>query len=245
MRILLVDDDLNDALLVRKILASQDPTITIVDAETCEQALDLAKRENFDCIVMDQKLMGLSGSECVRRLRDQKYVGGFVLLTGFSDVETAVEAIRNGADEFISKNDIREKLLPAIRSAVELHREPMRAARDAEEKIVRIDEKTEGIEDARQRMERRPRVDHDEALLKALDTIGEMAPNLKQTIGDIATLKAQMANIESTSNTSIKMLLDLQKYAETQRNLRWKMVIGFLVTLVMQAAGVLAVIFKR
>lgn len=85
----------------------------------------------------------------------------------------------------------------------------------------------------------------DQALLQALQTIREMAPDIKTTIADIATLKAEMANITTSTNKQFDMLVSMQRATERAKTDRWKMVIGFLVTLVVQAATALAVIYKK
>jgi hypothetical protein len=88
-------------------------------------------------------------------------------------------------------------------------------------------------------------VSDDQALLQALQTIREMAPDIKTTIADIATLKAEMANITTSTNKQFDMLVSMQRATERAKTDRWKMVIGFLVTLVVQAATALAVIYKK
>lgn len=153
MIILLVDDDLTDATLVGHILTRQDPDITIIDAETCEEALRLAKTPP-DCIVMDQRLVGLSGSECVKRLREHGYRGAFILVTGFVEERTAVEAMKNGADDYISKNDVRERLLPAIKDAIARRADAVRLQRIAEEGQKEMDGIFDQMDRLRERLKR-------------------------------------------------------------------------------------------
>lgn len=85
----------------------------------------------------------------------------------------------------------------------------------------------------------------DQALLQALQTIREMAPDIKTTIGDIATLKAEMANVTTSTNKQFDLLVSMQQATERSKNDRWKMVIGLLATLIVQAAGVLLIYFKK
>lgn len=87
--------------------------------------------------------------------------------------------------------------------------------------------------------------DRDQALLQALETIRSMAPDIKTTIGDIATLKAEMANITTSTNKQFDMMLQIHQASEARKNDRWKMVLGFLGILVVQAASVLLMIFKK
>lgn len=146
MTILLVDDDLSDARLIREILERQDPELTIINADTCEDALRLADTETIDCIVMDQRLPGLQGSKCVAALREQGYQGGFVLLTGFADPYTAVEAMKNKADDYLDKGLIRERLLSAIRTAVSIRSDAVAKQKEAIAKNRRIDDRIEELE---------------------------------------------------------------------------------------------------
>jgi len=88
-------------------------------------------------------------------------------------------------------------------------------------------------------------VSDDQALLQALQTIREMAPDIKTTIGDIATLKAEMANVTTSTNKQFDLLVSMQQATERSKNDRWKMVIGLLATLIVQAAGVLLIYFKK
>lgn len=148
MTILLVDDDPTDARLVREILVRQDPEITIIDAQTCDEALWIADTEHIDCIVMDQKLEGLQGSDCVRALRQKDYQGAFILLTGFSDPRTAVAAMKHGADDYLDKRDMWDRLLYAIRDAAGIRGEAVKKQREAIEKNRRLDERIDQLEEA-------------------------------------------------------------------------------------------------
>lgn len=140
IKILLVDDDPTDASLIRAILTRQVGVLTIIDQTSCVEALATINQLDIDCVVMDQKLIGIQGSECVKQLRDSGYQGAFVLVTGFADDRVAVEAMKNGADDFISKNDIATKLLGAITGAIELRAHTIRTQHDSAERIAHLDQ---------------------------------------------------------------------------------------------------------
>lgn len=116
MNVLLVDDDQSDAELITRLLEKWQPT-TIMKAASCEQALDVLKAWPIDCVIMDQRLIGMTGADCVALVRNS-YLGALVMLTGFPDVEVAVLAMRNGADNFLSKDHMMTSLVPAVEGAV-------------------------------------------------------------------------------------------------------------------------------
>lgn len=137
MIILLVDDEPSDAFLVRHLLARHDPDFTLLEATSCEETLAIVAKQTIDCIVMDQRLVGTSGSDCIKQLRENHYVGAFILLTGFADERTAVEAMKNGADDFLSKDHMHDELPMAIAKAIERRAEAVRMQIHAQEQDKR------------------------------------------------------------------------------------------------------------
>ena len=68
-----------------------------------EQALDLLKRDQFDCITLDQMLPGVGGLEVLRRLRATKVSTPVILVTAKGTVEERVEGLDTGADDYLVK----------------------------------------------------------------------------------------------------------------------------------------------
>lgn len=66
-------------------------------------AWDLTRREEFDLVLSDISLVGESGIDLVRRLRESGFEGSIVVMTAYGTVDTAVEAMRAGADDFVQK----------------------------------------------------------------------------------------------------------------------------------------------
>lgn len=146
MVILLVDDEPSDALLVRHLLATYDPDFTLIEAASCEETLAIVAKQTVDCIVMDQKLVGTSGSDCIKKLRESHYVGAFILLTGFADERTAVEAMKNGADDFLSKDHMHDELPMAITKAIERRAEAVRMQNAAAKKDLEFDARIDALD---------------------------------------------------------------------------------------------------
>ena len=114
-RILIVDDDRASCELLREIFAEQGWSAEM--AQTPERASELADSEKFDLVVSDVNLEAAeSGLDLLRKLRDKCPV---ILVTGFGTLETAVEASREGAWDFISKPFKVEEVIATARRAME------------------------------------------------------------------------------------------------------------------------------
>jgi len=79
--------------------------------------------QQFDCIVSDVRMPGMSGLDLVHHLKQRDVDVPIVLITGHGDVDMAVAAIKVGAFDFIEKPFDEARLLASIRNAVEKGRE--------------------------------------------------------------------------------------------------------------------------
>src|ERR671928_588394 len=114
-RILVVDDDAASCELLREIFAGEG--WEAVSAQAPEAALDLAARERFDLVVSDINLESArTGLDILREMRDSCPV---ILVTGFGTLDTAVEASREGAWDFVSKPFKVEEVVATARRALE------------------------------------------------------------------------------------------------------------------------------
>ena len=92
---------------------------TVETAENGHEALSRARDNAFDVILSDMRMPGLSGIDVLRQLREQRVDSAFIMMTGFGTVETAVEAMKLGALDFVQKPFFRDELLLRVRSAAE------------------------------------------------------------------------------------------------------------------------------
>jgi DNA-binding NtrC family response regulator len=103
--ILIVDDDPSDQEILRAIFKHYDPTIKIIAVEGCNLCMRLIKEHTIDCIFLDQKLKGISGIDCLQKLRGELFFQGIVIIfTGYLEEHVVSEALRFGADDFVLKN---------------------------------------------------------------------------------------------------------------------------------------------
>ncbi len=100
-RLLLVEDDAAFARALQRSFERRGYTVT--HCRRCEEIDALIDAAAPDCAVVDLKLAGSSGLDCVRRLHAHDPKMRIVVLTGFASIATAVEAIKLGACHYLAK----------------------------------------------------------------------------------------------------------------------------------------------
>ena len=95
---------------------------TVVTVENGEEALELLSRQEFDVVLLDLKMPGLGGVETLRRLRSSGVTAEVVILTGHPDVDTAVEAMKLGAYDYLTKPFRLSEVEIVLRRAAENRR---------------------------------------------------------------------------------------------------------------------------
>ena len=116
-RILVIDDD--DA--VRESTA-QNPSRRRVRRRFRaggDEGYLLAKQGAFDVILSDLRMPGLSGLDVLHKLRENRIDSAFIIMSAFGTVDTAVEAMKLGAVDFVQKPFLRDELLMRVRAAGE------------------------------------------------------------------------------------------------------------------------------
>jgi DNA-binding NarL/FixJ family response regulator len=81
---------------------------------SAEEALELIPAENPDVVLMDINLNGMSGIECVSRLKDKSPAIQVLMLTTYEDGDTIFDSLRAGANGYLLKNMPREELVQAV-----------------------------------------------------------------------------------------------------------------------------------
>jgi signal transduction histidine kinase len=99
-QILVIDDEMGPRESLRMLLK---PNYQVHTADCVEAGLKLLKEKQPDTIVMDIRMPGISGIEGLRQIRELDPNLSVIMLTGFGALETAKEALRLGANDYISK----------------------------------------------------------------------------------------------------------------------------------------------
>jgi EAL domain-containing protein (putative c-di-GMP-specific phosphodiesterase class I) len=118
-RVLLADDDRGVARSLRRVLVGENYDVTMV-ADGAEAAEALMK-EPFDVVLSDIHMPNMSGVELLSLVRAYDLDVPVILLTGDPSLETAIEALKLGAIEYLTKPWENEALLAAVKRAVKLH----------------------------------------------------------------------------------------------------------------------------
>jgi DNA-binding NtrC family response regulator len=118
VHVLIVDDDAEVRRLLTAVL-EVDASNTVAQAESGAEAMRLLGREEFDVAVVDVQLPDHSGIEILRWARGAEIDTELVVLTGHADVETAVQAMRLGAYDFITKPCKNVELRAVVAKAAE------------------------------------------------------------------------------------------------------------------------------
>ncbi|MDI6725427.1 MAG: response regulator [Smithellaceae bacterium] len=173
MRVLVVDDELGIREGCRRALTSTG--IEVEAAENGPDGLDKLRQGSFDVMLVDAMMPGMSGLEMMQQARKiaPDIIG--IVITGYATIELAVQAIREGAQDFIAKPFTHELLLHVINREMERQRLG-REARRAQE----LDERLLGL-----------------ARVKAeIEKIGVMQGRFMMTM--VHTLRAPVAVLQNT-----------------------------------------------
>lgn len=130
LAILLVDDDEVDRLAVRRALAKAGlGEINVVEAERARDAFTHITGTTFDCAFFDFRLPDRDGVALLRDVREAGVRTPVIVLTGFGDEQTVLDAMKAGATDYVAKSAVSpERIGQAVRAAVRLG--------DAERQII-------------------------------------------------------------------------------------------------------------
>lgn len=115
--VLVVDDEEGMRNFLERALKSRCGLVEAVG--DVEHAAQLMARLHFDLIVLDISLPGKSGVEWLHELRESGFAGDVILITAFADMETAINALRGGASDFILKPFRVDQILNSIKRCFE------------------------------------------------------------------------------------------------------------------------------
>jgi len=115
-RILAVDDEITVRYFLEKLLTRDGHQVVAVDSG--EAALDHIAAEEFDLALIDLKLKGMGGMEVLAALRQKSPATAVIVLTAHASLETAVEALRQGAHDYLFKPCATVDLRQSVRAGL-------------------------------------------------------------------------------------------------------------------------------
>ena len=116
-RVLIVDDEKSIRETLKEILLYE--SYEVEEAEDGKKAFDLIKKFNYDAVLCDIKMPGMDGIELLDKVSELVPELPFIMISGHGTIETALEATKKGAFDFISKPPDLNKLLITVRNATE------------------------------------------------------------------------------------------------------------------------------
>src|SRR5580765_747759 len=124
-RVLIVDDDAGQRSLLDSFLKTQG--FDTVPVPSGERALEVLRAGDFNMMISDVRMPGISGLETLRRARQEHTVLPVLLVTAYADIREAVGAMRDGAVNYLAKPIDLDELLASVRLATGISRAaPMR-----------------------------------------------------------------------------------------------------------------------
>ena len=128
--IMLVDDEKPFVETMVKRLSKRE--YRIITAFSGEEALEALKtNRNVDVVILDVKMPGMDGIECLGKIREAFPLIEVLMLTGHATVESAIDGMRYGAFDYLKKPADIEDLLAKVEAAAEKKRERVQKIQDA------------------------------------------------------------------------------------------------------------------
>lgn len=115
-KILIVDDEINIGLLLSKFLTRNSFEVTC--ATNGASAMDYMAKEHFDLVLCDYRLEDTDGMKMLTYIKSKHPKSGVIIITGYSDIKLAVELIKMGAYDYITKPLYPDEILNTINKAI-------------------------------------------------------------------------------------------------------------------------------
>lgn len=116
-KILIVDDEVNIGVLLSRFLMRN--SFSVSTATSGVAAMEYLTKESYDLVLCDYRLEDTDGKEMLIRIKEKYPSTGVIIITGYSDIKLAVELIKLGAYDYITKPLYPDEILNTINKAIE------------------------------------------------------------------------------------------------------------------------------
>ncbi len=116
-KILVIDDEKAIRRSIKEILEFEKHTVE--EAEDGQMGLNMALKGNYDIILSDIKMPKLDGTELLQKLMESQINSSIIMMSGHGTIETAVDAVKKGAYDYLAKPIDLNRLLVSVRNALE------------------------------------------------------------------------------------------------------------------------------
>ncbi len=118
-KILIIEDEASIRRVLTKILSEENDTYKVDEAEDGLQGLEKIKNTDYDLVLCDIKMPKMDGEELLEAVKKIKPEIPIVMISGHGDMETAINTMRLGAFDYISKPPDLNRLLNTVRNALD------------------------------------------------------------------------------------------------------------------------------
>lgn len=115
--ILIVDDDVTFCLMLKKLLEKHQYQVTTVFSP--KEVKRLVKQQFYDVVLTDLRMPDVSGMDLIRLIKHESPKTQTIMMTGYADISTAIQSIKQGAFNYIPKPFQPEEVLNMIRDALD------------------------------------------------------------------------------------------------------------------------------
>lgn len=119
--ILIIEDEKAIRNVLKNILSEENKGFTVDEAENGKQGLDMMEARDYDLVLCDIKMPGVDGLEVLDSITTKKPETAVVMISGHGDLDTAVDCMKKGAYDYISKPPDLNRLLSTVRNALDKH----------------------------------------------------------------------------------------------------------------------------
>src|SRR5665647_1808444 len=116
-KILIIDDEEKLRSLLSRIIRLEG--FTVIEAGTIKAGTKLMEKEKVDVVLCDVKLPDGNGVDFVKAIKPQYPSVEIILLTAYGNIGDGVQAMKNGAFDYITKGDDNDKIIPLLNRAME------------------------------------------------------------------------------------------------------------------------------
>jgi len=198
--ILLVEDEANVLKMLERFLA---PTYRCLSASNGKDALELLKTErDIDVVVTDVRMPGMDGLQLIRAIRRFRPHLPAIAMTAYGSEETAVEALRAGASNYLRKPFKTQEFLSVVRKCIEL----AQARRGKATALAHLKESTKVFE-----------------LPARLEVVRTVIPHLTDGLSDLGIVEAQdLMNLEVALEEALSNAVIHGSLLLSEENAKWK-----------------------
>lgn len=190
IKILLLEDDKADRLIIKRILSKSKTSFVLFEAASLEEARNILKQEKITCCLLDR----LVPDGCGLDLLEEASIKAIpcIMLTGLADETLAIEAVKQGVQDYLIKDNLSaDLLLKSILYSIERYKitQELSRAKKQLEDLVRLDPLTgvlnrRGLEEIINRLKGRQETHG--IILIDIDDFKQINDNYGYTIGDVA-----------------------------------------------------------